>query len=43
MMPRLDSMTVHMEEGMLFHEMSRWEVAMLRVVMRRMEVMQTLR
>ena len=41
-MPRLDSMIVHMEDGMLFQVVSRWEVAMSRVVMRRMEVMQTL-
>lgn len=35
-------MTVHMEEPMLFHVVSRWEVAMSRVVIRRMEVMQVL-
>lgn len=42
MIPRLDSMTVHIDEPMLFHVVSRWEVAMSRVVIRRMEVMQTL-
>ena len=42
MIPRLDSMTVHMDEGMEFQVVSVWEVAMSRVVMRRMEVMQTL-
>lgn len=42
MMPRLDSMTVHIEDPMLFQVTSKWEVAMSRVVMRRMEVIQTL-
>lgn len=41
-MPRLDSMIVHIDEPMLFQVTSRWEVAISRVVMRRMEVMQTL-
>lgn len=43
MIPRLDSMTVHIDEPMLFHVVSRWEVAMSSVVIRRMEVMQVLR
>lgn len=42
MMPRFDSMTVHMEEAMLFQVVSLCEVAMLRVVMRRIDVTQTL-
>lgn len=41
-MPRLDSITVHIEEPMFVQGVSRWEVATSRVVMRRMEVTQTL-
>lgn len=35
-------MMVHIDDPMLFHVTSRWDVAMSRVVMRRMEVIQTL-
>lgn len=42
MIPRFDSITVHIEEPMLFQVGSLCEVAMSRVVIRRMEVMQTL-
>lgn len=41
-MPKLDSMMVHIDDPMLFHVTSRWEVARSSVVMRRMEVIQTL-
>lgn len=36
-MPRLVSMTVHIDDPMLFQVTSRWEAARLSVVMRRME------
>lgn len=41
-MARLDSMIVHIDDPMLFQVTSRWEVARSRVVMRRMELIQTL-
>lgn len=42
MIPRLLSITVHMEEPILVQGVSRWEVATSRVVMRSVEVTQTL-
>lgn len=40
--PRLGSMTVHIDDPMLSQVTSRWEVARSSVVMRRVEVIQTL-